>query len=191
MKNERNSSAAPIARRQLLRGGLFGAAGLLAAGRPLLSALPGAALPPAKAKAKAKSVIQIWLWGGPSHLDTFDPKPDAGHDYCGPLNKPIDTNVPGMRISELLPELAKRADKFSLIRSMTHGNNGHETAAYIVQTGRMPGGRDVFPSVGAVVALFRGYGAGCGHRGSGSSHGGGGRRNHNDRRGGRNRGAGI
>jgi hypothetical protein len=158
MKNERNSSAAPIARRQLLRGGLFGAAGLLAAGRPLFSALPGAVLPPAKAK--AKSVIQIWLWGGPSHLDTFDPKPDAGHDYCGPLNKPIDTNVPGMKISELLPELSKRADKYSLIRSMTHGNNGHETAAYIVQTGRMPGGRDVFPSVGAVVALFRGYGAG-------------------------------
>ncbi len=105
-------------------------------------------------------MVQIWLWGGPPHLDTFDPKPEAGNDYCGPLNKPIDTNVPGIRICELLPELAKRADKYSLIRSMTHGNNGHETAAYIVQTGRLPGGRDVYPSVGAVVSLFKGYNAG-------------------------------
>ena len=95
-----------------------------------------------QAKAKAKAVIQIWMWGGPSHLDTFDPKPEAGNDYCGPLNKPIATNVPGIRIGELLPLLAKQADKYSIIRSMTHGINGHETAAYMVQTGRMPGGRD-------------------------------------------------
>ena len=80
-------------------------------------------------------MIQIWLWGGPPHLDTFDPKPEAGNDYCGPLNKPIETNVPGIRICELLPVLAKQADKYSLIRSMTHGNNGHETASYMVQTG--------------------------------------------------------
>ena len=92
-------------------------------------------------KAKAKSVIQIWMWGGPSHLDTFDPKPEAGYDYCGPLNKPIATNVDGIRIGELLPLLAKQADKYSIIRSMTHGINAHETAAYMVQTGRKPGGR--------------------------------------------------
>ena len=87
------------------------------------------------------AVIQIWMWGGPSHLDTFDPKPEAGYDYCGPLNKPIETNVAGIRICELLPVLAKQADKYSIIRSMTHGNNGHETASYMVQTGRQPGGR--------------------------------------------------
>ena len=91
-------------------------------------------------KAKAKSVIQIWMWGGPSHLDTFDPKPAAGYDYCGPLNKPIQTNVDGIVIGELLPLLAKQADKYSIIRSMTHGNNAHETAAYMVQTGRNPAG---------------------------------------------------
>ena len=78
------------------------------------------------------------MWGGPSHLDTFDPKPDAGRDYCGPFDKPLATNVDGMRISELLPALAKQADKYAIIRSMTHGNNGHETAAYIMQTGRQP-----------------------------------------------------
>jgi len=153
-------AGAHVSRREALRGGLCGAAGLLLAGSPALRALATPSPVPVKPPAKAKAVIQIWLWGGPTHLDTFDPKPEAGNDYCGPLNKPITTNVPGIRICELLPELAKQADKYSLIRSMTHGNNGHETAAYIVQTGRLPGGRDVYPSVGAVVSLFRGYQAG-------------------------------
>jgi len=97
------------------------------------------------------------LWGGPAHLDTFDPKPEAGQDYCGPLRTPIATNADGVRIGELLPELAKQADKYSIIRSMTHGQFGHETAAYLVQTGRMPGDRLVYPSVGAVVGLYKGY----------------------------------
>jgi len=96
------------------------------------------------------------MWGGPSHLDTFDPKPDAGYDYCGPFNKPIPTNVEGIQIGQMLPLLAQQADKFSIIRSMTHGNNSHETASYIVQTGREPG-RLVYPCVGAVVSLFKGY----------------------------------
>lgn len=106
---------------------------------------------------KAKAVIQIWLSGGPTHTDTFDPKPESGSDYTGPLNHPIETNVKGIRIGELLPELAKVADKYSLIRTMTHGDNGHETAAYMVQTGRQPGGRIVYPSVGAVVTAFKGF----------------------------------
>jgi hypothetical protein len=93
-------------------------------------------------------------------LDTFDPKPEAGPAYCGAFNQPITTNVPGIRIGELLPLLAKQADKYSIIRSLTHGVNAHETAAYVVQTGRMPGDRQVYPSVGAVVSLFRGCDAG-------------------------------
>jgi len=144
-----------LTRRELLRRGLTGAAGLL-----LADSLGGLAPAAAPAKAKAKSVIQIWMWGGPCHLDTFDPKPEAGQDYCGPLNKPITTNVDGIRICELLPLLAKQADKYSIIRSMTHGISSHETASYMVQTGRPQGGRDVYPSVGAVVSLFKGYGAG-------------------------------
>ena len=150
----------PISRREAMRRGLLGATGLAMAGSPALRAIAAAPPAPAKTPGKAKAVIQIWLWGGPSHLDTFDPKPDAGNDYCGPLTKPIDTNVAGIKICELLPELAKQADKYSLIRSMTHGNSGHETAAYMVQTGRPPGGKDVYPSVGAVVSLFKGAGAG-------------------------------
>jgi hypothetical protein len=142
-------------RREAVRRALLGAGGLMLGHHLSLRALAARPGP-----AKAKSVIQIWMWGGPSHLDTFDPKPEAGNDYCGPLNKPIETNVDGIRICELLPLLAKQADKYSIIRSMTHGINAHETAAYMVQTGRMPGGRDVYPSVGAVVSLFKGYNAG-------------------------------
>ncbi len=137
-----------------MRRSLAGAAGLLLADHmyaPALGAAPAA---------KARAVIQIWMWGGPSHLDTFDPKPNAGPDYCGPLNKSIATNIDGMQIGELLPLLAKQADKYSIVRSMTHGVNAHETAAYEVQTGRKPGGGLVYPSVGAVVSLFKGHQAG-------------------------------
>ena len=143
-----------VSRREAIRRALLAASGLMLT-KDLSFRAYGV-----PSTARAKAVIQIWMWGGPSHLDTFDPKPEAGNDYCGPLNKPIETNVSGMRICESMPLLAKQADKYSIIRSMTHGNNGHETASYIVQTGRQPGGRLVFPCVGAVTSLFRGYDAG-------------------------------
>ncbi len=108
---------------------------------------------------QAKSVIQIWLWGGPSQIDTWDPKPEAGYDYCGPLNKPIETNVSGIRISQTMPLLAKCADKYSIVRSVTHGLFAHETGAYLVQTGREPS-RYVYPCAGAVVSKFKGYDGG-------------------------------
>lgn len=139
-----------ITRREALRRGLIGAAGLAITGT-LSGQARSAALRP-----KARSVIQIWMWGGPCHIDTFDPKPGAGYDYCGPYKKPIATNADGIQICEMLPLLAKQAEKYSIIRSMTHGNNGHETASYIVQTGRQPG-RLVYPCVGAVVSRFKGY----------------------------------
>ena len=140
-----------LSRREAIRRALFTASGLVLANHISFRAFA------AQPAARAKSVIQIWMWGGPPHTDIFDPKPEAGYDYCGPLKSPIETNVSGIRICELLPLLAKQADKYSLIRSMTHGNNGHETASYLVQTGRQPGGRLVFPCVGAVVSLTKGY----------------------------------
>ena len=152
----RTENRTPVSRRAALRGGLLGAAGF-ALGGDVAFAVPEPAQAP---QGKARAVIQIWMWGGPAHLDTFDPKPDAGDDYTGPLKSPIATNVDGIRIGELLPLLARQADKYSIIRSMTHGVNAHETASYMVQTGRKPGGRDVYPCVGAVVSLFKGYGAG-------------------------------
>ncbi len=104
-------------------------------------------------KRHAKSVIFVFLDGGPAQTDMFDPKPKAGKDYTGPLNKPIATNVPGIEIGEKLPLLAKIADKYSIIRSMTHDINGHETASYVMETGSLPGGRVVYPAMGAVIAF--------------------------------------
>ncbi len=85
--------------------------GLCGAGAALLAGRAGLAADAKQVKPRAKSVIQIWLAGGPPHLDSFDPKPAAGNDYCGPLNNPIATNADGVRIGELLPLLAKQADK--------------------------------------------------------------------------------
>ncbi len=146
-----------ITRRDALQVGLFSTAGLLLSGARTSSAgtPPPQGLPTAPFKTKAKSVIQVFLWGGMSHNDTWDPKPDAGSDYNGPMKAPLPTNVPGIQLSEWFPNLARQADKFSLIRSMTHGNNGHETAAYLVQTAHQPGERLAYPSVGAVFSFFR------------------------------------
>jgi uncharacterized protein (DUF1501 family) len=156
----------PMSRRDILRVGFFSTAGLFFAGRSLLraealapAAAPAVAAPSAGSapiKAKAKSVIQVFLWGGMSHNDTWDPKPDSGYDYMGDFRKAIPTNVDGIQIGELFPNLAKQADKYSLIRSLTHRNNGHETAAYLVQTAHAPGERLAYPSIGAVFALFKG-----------------------------------
>jgi len=153
--------SAPISRREAIRLGLLGAAGLFLAGKwdsqAFADDAPQVKIP---VQAKARAVIQVFLWGGMSHTDTWDPKPDAGYDYTGQFKATIQTNVTGILLGELFPELAKQADKYSLIRSMTHHNNGHETAAYMMQTGHMPGERLAYPSLGAVFALLKGYNAG-------------------------------
>lgn len=133
-----------ITRRTAIQTTLLGLAGLSLTGRAVETPAP-----------KAKSVIQIFLWGGMSHNDTFDPKPLSGPDYMGDV-KTINTNVDGIQLSMWFPNLAKQADKYSIIRSMTHRNNGHETAAYMMQTGHMPGERLSYPSIGAVFSFFKG-----------------------------------
>lgn len=150
MTREQPTNAA-ISRRTILQQGLMGAAGMWLS----RSSNGAAADTPATPPQKAKSVIQVWLWGGPPHIDTFDPKPEAGEAYCGPLSRPVATKDRSAYISELLPKLAEQFDKYSIIRSMTHGNNSHETAAYLVQTGRNPSDRVVYPTAGAVVSLYR------------------------------------
>ena len=104
---------------------------------------------------KAKSVIELWIWGGPCQLEAFDPKPDAPRDYNGGHGA-IPTNVDGISISEYMPELAKIADKYSIIRSMTHPFRGHETATYLMQTGRASGGGITYPAIGALLAMLKG-----------------------------------
>jgi hypothetical protein len=170
-----NDNQKPVTRREVLRRGALGVAGMIAAGglSSRVFAAPAEKTPEqkaaeekaardaaAKAKAKAKkvqtkSVIQIFLWGGMSHNDTWDPKPGSGYDYMAEFDKVIPTNVDGIQLDALFPKLAKQADKYSLIRSMTHGNNGHETAAYLMQTGHLPGGRLAYPSVGAIFTFFK------------------------------------
>ena len=147
-----------VSRRDFLRVGTLGLGGLTLADFFRLRAMAAAETAPPATTAnapKAKSVIQLWMGGGPAHMDTWDPKTEVGEDITGPLRKPIPTNVAGIRIGELMPLLAKQADKYAICRSMTHGNNGHETATYIVQTGTMPSNDLVYPAVGAVVALKR------------------------------------
>jgi hypothetical protein len=136
-----------ITRRTALRQGLICTAGTLMAGK-LKAALPSQIV-------KAKSVIQVFLWGGMSHNDTWDPKPEAGREYMGDFPDAIPTNVNGIQIGQLFPKLAQQADKYSLIRSMTHGINGHETAAYLMQTGHTRDEQLSYPSVGAVFAQFK------------------------------------
>lgn len=104
---------------------------------------------------RAKSVILIYLDGGPAQTDTFDPKPNAGRNYYGNLKEVCKTNVEGIEIGQKLPLLATMADKYSLIRSMTHGSNAHETGHYAMITGDTSGGAVVYPSFGAVISYMK------------------------------------
>lgn len=104
---------------------------------------------------RAKSVILVYLDGGPSQTDTFDPKPNASRDYYGSYKGVAKTNVEGISIGEKLPLLAAMADKYSLIRSMTHGSNAHETGHYAMITGDTSGGAVVYPSFGSVISYMK------------------------------------
>ena len=156
MNNDnKNTSACDLSRRDFLRMGALGAGSLAFGG-----ALAANSAEKKATAAPAKAVIEIWMWGGPSHLDTFDPKPKAGTNYTGPLDKTIKTTAPGIEINAALPLLAKQADKYSIIRSMTHGVFSHETAAYMMRTGREAGKGLVYPSSGAVISMMKGHGKG-------------------------------
>ena len=86
----------------------------------------------------AKSVIELWLWGGPSQLETFDPKPNAPAAYNNGLK--VITTAAGFQVHEWMPKLAACSELYSVVRTMTHPHSGHETATYLMQTGREPGG---------------------------------------------------
>lgn len=98
----------------------------------------------------AKSCILLWLDGGPSHLETFDLKPDAPAEVRGPF-QPITTNVPGIHISELMPRTAKVCDKLAIIRSMTSPLGEHGLANQYLMTGYKPSPVLQYPSYGSVL----------------------------------------
>lgn len=116
---------------------------------PTTSWLPALADIATASVKKPKSVILIWLNGGPSTIDLWDLKP--GHDHGGPFRE-IATTVPGMRISEHLPNLAGVATEFSLIRSMATREGDHARARVASITGYTPQGAIAFPSLGSLVA---------------------------------------
>ncbi|MGE0376327.1 MAG: DUF1501 domain-containing protein, partial [Planctomycetaceae bacterium] len=143
-----------ITRRQLVQAGALSAAGLTLGDLLRLEAGAAAGSP------SARSVILLWLWGGPSHLDTFDMKPDAPLEYRGPY-APIATSVPGINISELLPHLASRAGRYTILRSLHTGSNDHGIAGTIGLTGAQDGATSLSgqvlsgqlkPTHGAVVS---------------------------------------
>jgi hypothetical protein len=139
-------------RRNLLKVGGMGMLGLTMP--KLLRAAERQDAPPAR----AKRVIFLFQWGGPSHVDTFDMKPDAPSEIRGPL-RPISSVVPGLPVCEHFPEMAKRMDKVTLIRSMTHRMKNHNSAGYYALTGHAPpsddqrlrDSLDLWPAYGSIV----------------------------------------
>jgi hypothetical protein len=106
---------------------------------------------------RAKSCILIWLAGGPSHIDTFDLKPDASDQIRGDF-KPIDTSVPGIQISEHLPKIASAMDRIALVRTMSGPEGEHDRATQHLLTGHRPLPATAYPSFGSVATYERGLG---------------------------------
>ena len=99
---------------------------------------------PEKSKSKAQACILLWLEGGPSQMDTWDPKANSPF-------RSISTNVAGIQVSELLPRVAKRMDKLSIIRTMYTEENNHPQASYYAMTGHRPNPAMEFPSFGSII----------------------------------------
>ena len=98
---------------------------------------------------RRRSCILLWMSGGPSQLDTFDPKP--GHKNGGPF-RAIDTSVPGIRVCEHLPKMAQWADQLAIVRSMKTKEGDHSRATYLLRTGHLPQGALSYPTLGSLVS---------------------------------------
>jgi len=144
-----------ISRREVVRAGFLALGGLTL---PNLLRQRAAAATRGEATRKT-SVIFVELAGGPTHFETYDPKPEAPEEYRGPLGT-VDTCVPGIRFSELMVEQARIADRLAIIRSVTHTSSSHGTSAHLTQTGyylRDPQKRDNdMPCAGSITAKLRG-----------------------------------
>lgn len=141
-----------LTRREILRAGLVGFSSLTLPGLFQLRAASAM-----ESKAADTAVILVWLRGGASHLETFDPKPEAPSEFRGPYSA-IETNVPGIRVGELLPRLATIADKYAILRSMAHTGGGHPAGSLQVLAGD-PDAADkvkpVYPDWMSVVSYLR------------------------------------
>jgi uncharacterized protein (DUF1501 family) len=139
-------------RRDFLKAGLLGTAGL-----SLETLLRSEAS--AQTGGRRPSVILLWMRGGPSHIDMWDPKPDAPAEYRGEFGT-IPTNVPGIQLSDMLPLCARMMDKWSIIRSLHHQDAGHSSGDQICFTGYATGpnpDENIRPSCGSIVSRQLGH----------------------------------
>src|SRR5262245_14828682 len=118
---------AGLTRREVLRAGAIGLGGLTLPGLLQLQQAAGASS--SGPTRKAKSVILLFRHGGRAHLDMWDLKPEAPEEIRGTF-RPIDTNLPGIRLSEHLPQMARLADKYVIVRSVHHTEKDHPAASY-------------------------------------------------------------
>jgi hypothetical protein len=148
----RNTRCDGHSRRDFLRLGAVGAFGLT-----LPALLQAQTAPrPSRRDARARSVILVYLGGGLSHHDSFDLKPDAPEEIRG-IYHPINSNVPGTQVGELLPRMARIMNKVALVRSGAHNNDHHETATNWVMSGRFGSAFGDFPAIGSVVSHQLGF----------------------------------
>ena len=139
----------PISRRDFVQAGALAGLGL-----GLSEQLRGRTMARGAGEIGAKSCILIWLDGGPSHLDTFDPKPNTPEEIRGPFS-PISTNVAGLQLSELLPKTARIANHVAIIRSMTSTLGEHNFGTHYLLSGYRPTPALRYPSFGSVVTHVR------------------------------------
>ncbi len=137
-----------LKRRDMLKAGALTVGGLTLSGYTRLAAAGQLQ------EGRATRAIFVELPGGPSHIDTFDMKPDSGDEYRGSF-KPIATNVPGIQISEHLPKLASCADKFAILRGVSHTLAAHRLGREYVNTGSKPIPALEYPSYGSVLSKER------------------------------------
>src|SRR5581483_9152090 len=153
-----SSDCTGVTRRNFLQAGVLGLGGLSLADLGRLRAA-------APAKARDTSVILFWLSGGPGHMETWDPKPDAVSQFRGPFGA-IRSRVPGVLVGELLPQTAKITDRLAILRSVNHGSGDHTKANHWMLTGyegpafNVPDFRvQRRPSLGSATAKLRGASA--------------------------------
>lgn len=141
---DKKTTPSIVSRRDFLRVGGLSVVGLSVAEKAALARL--------REQSGRKNCILLLMTGGPSQLETFDPKPDAPAHVRGPL-KSIETAVPGVRFSEAFPRLAERAGRLAVVRSLHHDAAPiHETGLQLLQTGRLTKGETRFPAFGAIAA---------------------------------------
>src|SRR4051812_11205323 len=154
-----------VSRREALRVGGLGFTGLMWSDLLRARAAAAPVKRPTNQFGKARACILVFNYGGPSHLDTFDLKPDAPREVRGEF-RPVATRVPGVTISEHLPRLAALANRYAILRSVTHRDNDHAIGAYLALTGyshpknailgiEPPATPLDMPSLGSVVSKLR------------------------------------